>query len=389
MGSSLLIFDTHPIQYRAPVFKALSEKLSGTKVFFFNSAFDGKKWWFQEVDKIPKQEFGLSLQEGYPSQVVQTQTLSFFQKWRVLRNILLQEEPQAILIYGYYQTEHWILRFLSARMGIPLLFVGETFDWRGSLFRKSIKKIIISGFFRSVSGFVSIGKKTWDYYRSWGIQEEKITLAHYCTDPSSFLLSESEAHSARTEIRKELGISENAFVLLFVGRLFSRKRPWDLLAIHKKLESYPIIQTVIVGNGELSDSLQKEAEPLKGVFFPGFKNQKEIKKYYYAADLLVVPSEFETWGLVVNEAFACALPALVTSTCGSAEDLVVPGQNGDIYHVGDIESAALRIEKLLKQPGLAKTWGRNARKKILREYQPEHFALSILSAFQKATSELV
>jgi len=389
MDSSLLIFDTHPIQYRAPVFKALSEKLNGTKVFFFNSCFDGKKWWFQEVDKIPKQDFGLSLQEGYSSTVIQTQNLTFFKKWKKLKRILLEEKPQAILIYGYYQTEHWILRLLSTQLKIPLLFVGETFDWRGSLLRKSIKKVVISSFFKSVSGFVSIGKKTWEYYRSWGIKENKITLAHYCTDPSSFLLSESEAQSARREVRNELGIGENAFVLLFVGRLFSRKRPWDLLAIHEKLKSYQSVQTVFVGNGELSESLQDEANSLKGVFFAGFKNQKEIKKYYYAADLLVVPSEFETWGLVVNEAFACALPALVTSTCGSAEDLVVPGQNGDVYNVGDIESAAQKIEKLLKQPGLSKTWGKNARKKILLEYQPEHFALSILNAFQKVTSELV
>ncbi|NDG26766.1 MAG: glycosyltransferase family 1 protein, partial [Proteobacteria bacterium] len=266
---------------------------------------------------------------------------------------------------------------------------GETFDWRGSFFRKMIKKVLISRFFQKVNEFISIGNKTFQYYQSWGISPVLITKANYCTDPSGFLLGEKEAQFAREQIRKQLNIPQDDFVMLFVGRLFERKRPHDLLRIHQLLDRFKKVHTLIVGNGELSEELKKQSQNLSRVYFPGFQNQKEIKNFYYAADILVVPSEFETWGLVVNEAFACGLPALVTSTCGSAEDLVIPNENGAIFPVGDCNSASQTIERLLVEPNLARVWGTNARKRVLENYTPSHFAASIMTAFQKAISKSI
>jgi len=384
MGSSLLIFDTHPIQYRAPVFRELIKKLPQAQVIFFNAGFDGKKWWFQEVDKIPKQEFGLSLETGYPNRTLGTQNLSLIEKVRTIHQVLRNEKPQAVLLYGYYQVEHWILRFLCAQKKIPLLFVGETFDWRGSFFRKSLKKVLVHYFFQQVASFIAIGKRTVDYYRQWGVAVSKITTAKYCTDAAPFVLPASEASACRSEVRKSLGIPPDAFLLLFVGRLFDRKRPQDLLEIHSELQKQEEVHTVFVGNGELSETLHSKSVGIPNVHLVGFQNQNEIKKFYYAADLLVVPSDFETWGLVVNEAFSCMLPALVTDQCGVAGDLVLSGETGDIYPVGDCKNATVKIRGLLKDRSVAKRWGMNARALVLKNYQPEQFADSILKAFESA-----
>jgi glycosyltransferase involved in cell wall biosynthesis len=124
---------------------------------------------------------------------------------------------------------------------------------------------------------------------------------------------------------------------------------------------------------------------MPNVHFVGFKNQNEIKSFYYAADLLVVPSDFETWGLVVNEAFSCSLPALVTDQCGVAGDLVLSGQTGDIYPVGDWKAATEKISRLVKDRSIAKTWGVNAQALVLKNYQPEQFATSILKSFESVT----
>jgi glycosyltransferase involved in cell wall biosynthesis len=385
MSSSLLIFDTHPIQYRAPVFRELMKKLPQAEIVFFNSRFDGKKWWFQEVDKIPKQEFGLPLESGYRNRTLETQKLSFIEKVAALNRVLGEEKPQAVLFYGYYQVEHWILRILCAQKKIPLIFVGETFDWRGSLFRQGINRVLVNYFFRKVAGFIAIGKRTVEYYRQWGVSPSKITSAKYCTDLAPFVLPEPEANTVRSEIRKSLGISPDAFLLLFVGRLFDRKRPQDLLEIHLNLQKQGLVHTVFVGNGELSEVLQSKAAGTPNVHFVGFKNQNEIKNFYYAADLLVVPSDFETWGLVVNEAFSCRLPALVTDQCGVAGDLVLSGQTGDIYPVGDCKAATEKIIRLVKDRSIAKTWGMNARALVLKSYQPEQFASSILKSFESVT----
>ncbi|NBW97961.1 glycosyltransferase [bacterium] len=384
MTGSLIIFDTHPIQYRAPVFRVLAQKLPGFKVCFFNSQFNGKKWWFQEWNKIPKQEFGLSLEDGYEHVILKTEGQSLLKKIQEIRKVIKTEQPQAILVFGYYQVEHWILRYFSSRYGIPLLFIGETFDWRGHVVRKKLKRHLVQWFFKSVSGFVSIGKKNETYYSKWGIPKTKITSGHYCTDPTPFILSAEKAQGIRTKTRESLGVPENGFVLLFVGRLFQRKRPQDLLEMHRALQNKGKVYTIFVGNGEMQDWLQEQTQAVPNAIWVGFKNQKELIDYYYAADLLVVPSEFETWGLVVNEAFSCELPALVTNACGVAEDLVISKQTGEIYTVGRVEEAVAKLEPLLENPSLVKEWGKTARKKILESFNPEQFASSILQAFQKA-----
>jgi glycosyltransferase involved in cell wall biosynthesis len=73
-------------------------------------------------------------------------------------------------------------------------------------------------------------------------------------------------------------------------------------------------------------------------------NQGEIVKAYVAADLLVLPSDSgETWGLVVNEALACSVPAVVSDLCGSAEDLVAPLDPRLVFHFGDMADLAAAI----------------------------------------------
>ena len=84
--------------------------------------------------------------------------------------------------------------------------------------------------------------------------------------------------------------------------------------------------------------------------FAGFLNQSEIPGAYVAADVLVLPSESETWGLVVNEALACGLPCVVSDACGSAEDLVIPLDPRLCYPVGDVEALARAIQHAADHP---------------------------------------
>lgn len=386
MNKPLLIFDTHPIQYRAPVFRELKAIMPQSKVYFFNDYFDGSFWWFQEVGKVTPQDFGLSLREGYESCSLQTNQMNLTAKYKALKKILLTEKPGAVLVYGYYLPEHWVLRWICAFYRIPLIFVGETFDWRGSFSRKTLKRLLISHFFKKVTNFVSVGKKNTDYYRGWGIRSDRITQANYCTDPGPFLLTDQQAEDLRKQTRAKLGISQNAFVLLFVGRLFNRKRPEDLLKIHQTLRKRYPVETVFVGEGELKESLCQKAKDLKGVHFVGFKKQPELKPYFYLADLLVVPSDFETWSLVVNEAFSCGTSAIVTDSCGVAYDLVVPQKTGEVYSVGNTDEAAQKIEALILNPKKLSEMKTNAKEEILTNYQPKQFAHSILDSFLKVTS---
>ena len=232
-AEKLVIFDTHPIQYRSPVFRVLAKKNPKTKVFFFNESFDGNRWWFHEVGKIPSQKFGLVLDTGFPNSVLGTRGLGPLKLYRMLKGVLTSEKPSAVLIYGYYLPEHWILRRLCAKLAIPILFIGETFSQGKISVRWFLKQILARYYFHGVTEFIAIGNRTVDFYRSWKVSESRITAAKYCTDVSFFQLPREQGKETRTRLRRSFGIPEEAFVVHFVGRLFERKRPLDDLALHE------------------------------------------------------------------------------------------------------------------------------------------------------------
>lgn len=353
------------------------------KVYYFNENFDGKKWWFHEVGKIPSQKWEIELREGFPNEVIGTDQMGFPRSYRKLEEILLQHRPSAIIVYGYYLPEHWALRWLCGRMDIPLLFIGETFTQSASLARKLIKIPLLRYYFSGVGQFIAIGEKTRDFYHSLRVPDTRIVGAKYCTDVSFFTLPPAEATATRMRWRKAMNIPENAFVLLFVGRLFERKRPEDMIALHKRLKSHPGVYTVLVGNGPLETSLRAQGLGDDRLIFAGFRNQGQTRESYYGSDILVVPSEYETWGLVVNEAFACSRPALVTETCGTADDLVVREKTGFVYPVGEVETAAALVERLIAQPEKLREMGEHARQKVSSQYSISQFADSILEALAR------
>ena len=86
---------------------------------------------------------------------------------------------------------------------------------------------------------------------------------------------------------------------------------------------------------------------LESVYFMGFQNRNDLCDFYALADILVLPSNRETWGLVVNEALSFSLPVVVSDQVGAGVDLVIPDQNGYIFPAGDIPALADQISKVL------------------------------------------
>jgi len=387
--SKLLIFDTHPIQYRSPVFASLGERFSEFKVYFFNEQFDGNKWWFHEVGKIPDQNWEQDFKSGFSYHVMGTEHKGLVKVMQEISAILKKENPKAVAMYGYYLPEHWALWFVCRRLSIPLLFIGETFSKEGSNTRKRIKQVLHPMFFKGVSQCIAIGNKTEAFYRSFNLSDAKITSAKYCVDTEFFNLPETESKNLRRSFRKKLEIPDEAFVLLYVGRFFERKRPLDMVALHKSFLKDEDVFTLMVGNGEMESEVKEAISGIPRISLLGFQNQPEVRGWYHAADLLVVPSEYETWGLVINEAFACYTPALVTNTCGAADDLVVPGHTGYVYEVGDIDYAHHLAERLRENPFRLKRIAKTAYEKVTTEYGIDQFVRAMEKAVEAVTSSEV
>ena len=87
---------------------------------------------------------------------------------------------------------------------------------------------------------------------------------------------------------------------------------------------------------------------LSNIRIVGFKNQQELKNIYKKSFLLIVPSKYETWGLVINEAMASGLPVICSRNCSSSSDLIINGKTGYAYNLGDINRVKKIIIKLAK-----------------------------------------
>jgi len=160
---------------------------------------------------------------------------------------------------------------------------------------------------------------------------------------------------------------------LFVGKFINKKRPDDLLKavinIYKNNKIFDI-HAIFVGEGPMRGELEKLSEPYsKNIHFTGFKNQSQLPIIYSASNVLVLPSDArETWGLVVNEAMACGLPAIVSDASGCAVDLIDEGQTGFSYPVNDITALSKKLVEIYNIMELRSKYVLNAVESKIEQY---------------------
>ena len=133
--------------------------------------------------------------------------------------------------------------------------------------------------------------------------------------------------------------------------MIPRKRPFDLLRAYEKIQERMNAALVFVGDGIERSFLESYTKNnnLKNVYFTGFKNQTELPYYFAIADVFVLPSGDEPWGLIINEAMNSGLPIITTEAVGAVPDLVKDGINGFIYPVGDIEKLVNCLSGVMEQ----------------------------------------
>ncbi len=168
--------------------------------------------------------------------------------------------------------------------------------------------------------------------------------------------------------------------VLFVGKLIERKRPFDLLQAAARLaaDGRPV-DVVFAGSGDQQDALATAAAA-SGVrtHFHGFVNQSELPGIYAAADVIVLPSDGrETWGLVVNEAMACGVPAVISDAVGCGPDLVETGVTGEVFPLGNVAVLAEAIGKVLSFDPIRT---RKALAERMETYSPARAAQGIAGA---------
>ncbi len=290
----------------------------------------------------------LDLLAGYPSYYLPVKPGWTLSKFRGIElegswdKLLKDRGVTALWVEGWRFKANWLAIQAAHRLGIPVWLRGESNDLKHDPWLKSLVKWpLLGSLFRKVDKFLTIGCANRRLYASYGIDASRFQAAPYSVDNDRFAAAATELAPQRAELRRRWGIPEEAYCLLFCGKFIHKKRPLDLVAAAKLLAGRlpKPVHLLMVGSGELEAELKSQcrvvipdnaehipsASDAPPASFVGFMNQTEIPAAYAAADLLVLPSDCgETWGLVVNEALASGLPAVVSNQCGSAEDL--PGR---------------------------------------------------------------
>jgi glycosyltransferase involved in cell wall biosynthesis len=178
-------------------------------------------------------------------------------------------------------------------------------------------------------------------------------LMPYAVDNSWF--AQRAAAMDPNKLRAELQLTSGRPVILFASKLQTRKHADHLLEAYARLcanARNPLPYLLIVGDGEERARLEARARELalEGVRFLGFRNQSELPALFALADVFVLPSRHEPWGLIVNEAMASGCAVIVSDEVGAHADLVTDGVEGFVFPVGDIDALTSALASVLSSP---------------------------------------
>jgi len=349
------IVTTHPIQYQVPWFRALAlHPEIGLKVLYCmipdaaqqGDGFGVKFQWDQP------------LLGGYEHEILDNvsrePSVTRFSGCDCpgVGAAIRRNRFDAVIVNGWVVKACLQALWACRRQGVPCVVRGESNDLRR---RKPWVRLAHRLLLSQYAAFLAIGKANKRFYLANGVRPERIFHCPYGVDNAWFGQQADTLRPMRDELRRAWGIPPAATVFLFCAKMIPKKRPLDFieaLAQAARRAAPGRVWGLVAGDGELRGECERLAGS-KGapVTFAGFLNQGGIPRAYAASDCLVLPSDAgETWGLVVNEAMACGLPALVSDHAGCAEDLVIPDRTGFVFPLGGVAAMAERMALLAGAP---------------------------------------
>jgi glycosyltransferase involved in cell wall biosynthesis len=360
----LAIITTHPIQYYAPVFKLLADKVD-VKVFYT---------WGDEAQEKFDPGFGktiswnIPLLDGYSYEWIQNTAPdpgSHHFKGIVnprLINQIKSWQADAVLVYGWAYDSH-LKAMRHFKNKIPVYFRGDStlLDTKPGA-KQLLRTIFLKWVYSHVDHAFYVGSNNGAYFKKYGLKDKQLSFAPHAIDNDRFADERGEEAS---KIKSDLGIKPADILILFAGKFEEKKSP-DLLLDAFLTLNMPNTHLLFVGNGILETALKTTAGKNSNVHFINFQNQLAMPAMYQACNLFCLPSQGpgETWGLAVNEAMAAGKPVLVSNKCGCAANLVNPGVTGEIFEAGDISSLTKKLHLLIGDKNELTNLGRNAKAKI-------------------------
>ncbi len=381
---------THPIQYYTPALQHLERTGPGQFEVLYCSG-ELASSHAQAGFGVPYR-WDVPLLEGYRYRFLENRaahpsTASFGGLDNPeLGPLIASRKYSAVVINGWHFKSAWRTILACWANRVPILVRSDSHLRATGTLLRSAKWPLYRGFIPRIDGCLAAGTWSSDYFEKYGASPDHIFKIPHCVDNRRFEQEMLRLRPRRQDLRQRWGIAADATVFLFAGKFISIKRPADFVsAIGRCATGQPSVVGLMAGDGPLRAQCQEQARAEGApVHFTGFLNQTRIAEAYAVANALVLPSESETWGMVVNEAMASGLPCIVSDRVGCGPDVIEPGVTGDIHAMGDIDALAGLMTRYA-DPGRLATMGRNARHKI-EAYSVEAASDALLSAVETVRS---
>jgi glycosyltransferase involved in cell wall biosynthesis len=239
----------------------------------------------------------------------------------------------------------------------------------------NLRKIYLTHIYKNVDKAFYVGTNNKAYYLAHGLKENQLVPMPHAVDNEFFSTNAEERDADALAWRRDLGIGDDDFIVLFAGKFEPKKNPEVLIraiialnepiqhedtktrknADQKKLQdTFDVnsgmfkslnfgIHLIMVGNGILEANLKMLATDKPYIHFLPFQNQQKMPVVYRMGDVYCLPSVSETWGLGINEAMACGRPAITSHKVGGAIDLIREKETGLMFTSGNMKELGEKL----------------------------------------------
>jgi len=223
----------------------------------------------------------------------------------------------------------------------------------------------------------------WDLENHFHIPSEKIRVI-----PNGVDLSKFEFYTDREDIKRRYGIAPYERAILFVGRLVPQKGVDSLIkAVPLILQQHKNVKFIITGDGWSRSYLEELARTTgfeKDIQFLGFVPDSELAKLMVSADVLVIPSIYEPFGIVALEGMAAGIP-IVAANVGGLSEIIEHERTGVLVYPGNPESIAWGVNRVLSDPAFSEWLVKNAKRKVQEVYNWDMIAKRTAALYEEAS----
>lgn len=369
----ILIFDNVSSPYREDFYNLLGLNNKLTVVFERKSSFVRDKSWlnhnFNNFNAIFLNGIAIGEDTAY----------SFgFKRF-------LKDKYDAICVMNSGSITGFRICLYLAKKGIPFFIETDgCFYIEPKTFKQKLKFKIKKKFYEKAVGCFASCYNSRKTFLSLGVKEDRIINYSFTSLFEKDLLSVPLSDKEKQEYKSGLGIKAKK-VVLAVGQFIERKGFDVLIESAKYLGDG--VKVCFVGGQPTQyylDLIKKLG--INNVDFIGFTLKEDLKLYYRAADVFVLPTREDIWGLVINEAMANALPIITTDMCVAGIELVKNDENGFILPVGDYCALAEKINEIVNDDEKRIAFSERSLEKI-RAYTIENMVNEHLDAFKRLQSK--